>query len=139
LTLEEKIWAKVGTAHILRHKCLAWEHGKQCLICAEFCAYDALQFKMIADIPVAVPFVDETKCSGCGMCEHNCPVQARSAIVIEPMGAIRLASGSYRERGSEMGLSLSIRRKEAGKHPLDQGDGNTEDLDHQALPPGFTD
>lgn len=139
LPLEEKIWAKVGTAHILRHKCLAWEHGKQCLICAEFCAYDALQFKMIAGIPVAVPFVDETKCSGCGMCEHNCPVQARSAIVIEPMGAIRLASGSYRERGREMGLSLSIRRKEAGKHPLDQGDGNTEDLDHQALPPGFTD
>jgi MauM/NapG family ferredoxin protein len=139
LPLEEKIWARVGTAHILRHKCLAWEHGKKCLVCAEFCPFEALEFRMTPEIPVAVPFVDETKCSGCGMCEHNCPVQARSAVVIEPMGAIRLASGSCRERGREMGLSLSIRRKEAGKHPLDHGDGNTEDLDHQALPPGFTD
>jgi MauM/NapG family ferredoxin protein len=139
LSLEEKTWAKIGTAHVLRHKCIAWEHGKKCLICAELCVYDALKFKMVPELSVAVPFVDENKCSGCGVCEHNCPVMARSAIIVEPMGALRLRSGSYRERGHEMGLSLSVRRKGTYESSLPGGGEHEETLDPAGLPPGFTD
>jgi MauM/NapG family ferredoxin protein len=136
LPLAEKIWAKIGTAHILRHKCLAWEFGKKCLICDEFCSYNALDFKMVDDIPVAVPFVDESKCSGCGLCEHNCPVQARAAIVVEPMGSLRLATGSYPVRGREIGLDLNLRRGRGDRLVHYQEESTI--LDDTGLPPGFS-
>lgn len=139
LALEEKIWARVGTAHVLRDRCIAWEQGKKCLICAEFCTYGAVEFKTMAGIPVSVPFVHEKRCIGCGLCEHNCPVQARSAIVVEPMGAMRLREGSYREKGLEMGLSLSIRRKGAGEAVLFQAEKPEDGRTDGGLPPGFAD
>jgi ferredoxin len=139
LPLEEKIWARVGTAHVLRDRCIAWEQGKKCLICAEFCTYGAVEFKTIAGLPVPVPFVHEKRCSGCGLCEHNCPVQARSAIIVEPMGAMRFRDGSYQERGREMGLSLSVRRKEAAETMPFQGNKEEGGSTSDELPPGFTD
>jgi len=104
------MWAKVGTAHILKHKCLVWEFGKKCLICDEFCPYNAVEFKMVPEIPIVVPYVNETKCNGCGFCEHHCPVQAKAAIVVEPMGSLRLNSGSFRKKGLEVGLSLDVKQ-----------------------------
>ncbi|QLA15969.1 4Fe-4S binding protein [Desulfolutivibrio sulfoxidireducens] len=131
---EEKMWARMGTAHVLRHKCLAWEFDKKCLVCDEVCPYNALQFLMIEGHSVAVPFVLEDKCTGCGWCERHCPVTAKPAIVVEPMGAARLAAGSYREAGQAAGLR--IERRPAGPYrdptqaPSGQGPND--------LPPGFS-
>ena len=136
LSLEEKTWAKVGTAHILRHKCLAWEFGKKCLICDEFCAYNAVEFKMVPEIPIAVPFVNESKCSGCGLCEHHCPVQAKAAIVVEPMGALRLKNESYRKRGLEVGLSLDVRQDKDQGPAIYEWDSFSSG--EPGLPPGFS-
>lgn len=133
LTMEEKIWAKMGTAHILKHKCLAWEFGKKCMVCDEVCPYNAIEFKVTPGSSVAVPFVNESKCSGCGFCEHFCPVHATAAIVVEPMGAVRIETGSHREKAEQMGLSLQIKTaqdREPEPYPLNEADEG-------GLPPGF--
>ncbi|MGC9323666.1 MAG: 4Fe-4S binding protein [Desulfomonilia bacterium] len=135
LSLEEKTCAKVGTAYVIRHKCLAWEFDQACLICDEVCPYGAIGLKTVPEIQVAVPFVDEKKCNGCGFCEYYCPVQAGSAIVVEPMDEIRLESGSYCDRARELGFSF--REKQPLEHvPGQQGPDAGES--RRVLPPGFT-
>jgi len=134
----DRLWAKVGTAHILRQKCLAWEFDRKCLVCDEVCPYDAIDLKPEPGRKVAVPFVVENRCSGCGFCEHHCPVEARPAIVVEPMEALRLSAGSYRQQGRAIGLDLVLRtqKRASGEkgavYPLD------EYQDGQGLPPGFS-
>jgi len=111
LNKTERIWAKTGTAMINRQKCLAWEEQKPCLVCDEVCPFKAVKFKRIEGNAVAVPEVNETKCAGCGYCEHYCPVQNQAAIIVTPNGTLRLAKGSYEEQGRLRGLELSIRPK----------------------------
>jgi len=128
----ERLWAKTGTAQVLRHKCLAWEFNRKCLVCDEVCPYNALEFRRAEGLDVAVPHVIEDKCTGCGWCERHCPVTAVPAIVVEPMGALRLADGSYREAGQSEGLRIERRPKKRHIDPAapvrNGGDG---------LPPGF--
>jgi ferredoxin len=133
ISREDKIWAKIGTAQVLRQKCLAWEFGKRCLVCDETCPYDAVEFRQVPDIRVAVPFINENRCSGCGYCEFSCPVQGKAAIVVEPMEAIRIETGSYRKRAEAAGLSLRLQPKKPGLP--DPPAGGEED---SGLPPGFT-
>jgi ferredoxin len=137
LSAEEKIWARVGTAQVLRRKCLAWEFDRGCLVCDEVCPYNAIDLRRIPGQVEAVPFVDERRCAGCGFCEHHCPVEARSAIIVEPMEALRLSRGSYREIASAAGMDLRLHEKgetESSISPFDafESDGNG------GLPPGFT-
>jgi polyferredoxin len=132
LPLEEKRYAKIGTASIMRQKCIAWEYGKACLICDEVCPYGAISLLQVSGIAVAVPYVEESRCNGCGFCEYYCPVQAKAAIVVEPMDAIRLDKGSYRESSKELGLSIE---------PKQQGSDGPKDSSQapdETLPPGFT-
>jgi ferredoxin len=136
LSPAERIWAKVGTAQVLRHKCLAWEFDRKCLVCDEVCPFDAIELKRIPDLKVGVPFVNEKRCSGCGFCEHHCPVEAQPAIVVEPMEALRLESGSYRGRGRAIGLNLRIR---ATRHQPVEADHAADDDADDTLPPGFSD
>lgn len=130
LSGEEKIWAKIGTAQILRHRCLAWEFDKKCLVCDEVCPFGAVTLQRVPGISSAVPFVDETRCSGCGFCEFHCPVQHQSAIEITPMSALRITTGSYRETGRRQGLALELKRHR-------QTDSAPE-AQFNSLPPGFT-
>jgi ferredoxin len=130
----EKIWAKIGTAQILRHKCLAWEFDRRCLVCDEVCPYDAISLNSVPEAKVPAPFVNESRCSGCGFCEHYCPVQARAAIIVEPMEALRIGEGSFREKARAAGLDLRIdRRPPAEPYP----DAEPEAAE-AGLPPGFT-
>ena len=138
LHLEEKMKAKVGTARLFRQKCFAWELNKKCLICDEVCPFDAIEFRKPADKRIAVPFINENKCFGCGYCQFYCPVQAIPAIVVEPMQALRLSEGSYRSAAREMGYSLEIKKADAHAIYLDQEDSFAPQLDGRGLPPGFT-
>jgi MauM/NapG family ferredoxin protein len=104
LTLEEKSFAKVGTARIDKTRCIAWEQDKKCLICDEICPYNAIVSQFMTGHSVTVPVIDEDKCNGCGYCECKCPVTGESAIIVEPLGELRLASGSYKEKARELGL-----------------------------------
>jgi len=97
LPLEEKMYAKIGTAVIDRHRCIAWEQDKLCLICDEICPYDAVEFRIVDNFtgPFKRPFVLEDKCVGCGWCEHKCPINGRAAIEVYAIGEERFAKGSY--------------------------------------------
>jgi ferredoxin len=123
LPVKERLWAKTGTAVIYKEKCLAWEHKKRCMVCDEVCPFKAVEFRFEAGNPVTVPEVHEERCTGCGYCEHFCPVQNRSAIRISPMGAIRLAKGSYLETAKGQGLNFSLRKATTFEFPpVQKGD-----------------
>ena len=125
LSPAERLWAKTGTAVIVRQKCLAWEFQEQCMVCDEVCPYDAVEFKDEPGNPQPVPHVIENKCSGCGYCEHYCPIQNEAAIVVVPMGELRLREGSYEEHGRSLGLKIALRP--AGDYaPLPEGEGGTQ-------------
>ena len=105
LDLEEKKHAKIGTAVILKEKCLVWEQDRSCLICDEQCPYNAIVFKVVDGF--RRPFVLENKCNGCGFCEHKCPVEGEAAIVVRPLGEVRLKEGSYVEEARITDLELA--------------------------------
>ncbi|MDD5225271.1 MAG: 4Fe-4S dicluster domain-containing protein [bacterium] len=104
LTLEEKKHARIGTAVIRKEKCIAWEKNRLCLICDEACPYNAIVFKMVEGRKR--PFLDASKCNGCGICEKVCPIQGESAITVSSQGEIRLRRGSYREEARRRNLEF---------------------------------
>jgi MauM/NapG family ferredoxin protein len=132
LLLEEKQQAKMGTAVVLRQKCLAWEQDKRCVVCQEVCPYGAVSLRRVSGYRAPVPVVKAERCFGCGACECHCPV-ASPAIVAEAVGALRLRTGSYVEAAREAQLILELTPKDAnGALP------GGEELPEGALPPGFT-
>jgi NAD-dependent dihydropyrimidine dehydrogenase PreA subunit len=149
LPLIEKQHAKVGTAWIMRQTCLVWEQDKKCLVCDEACPYDAIVFQPVPGLINAAPVVVENRCLGCGWCETRCPVEGASAIRVNVIGEIRLASGSYVEKAREYGLVFKVKDKAEDK----LAPGTFEDLEspseevprvpspepgQEELPPGFT-
>jgi len=132
LQLEEKQWAKMGTAVVLRQKCLAWEEDKRCVVCQEVCLYGAISLRSLPGHLAPVPFVKADRCFGCGACEYHCPVTS-PAIVMEALGALRLRKGSYIEAAREARLTLELAPKDAKNW---QPGG--EEVPEGILPPGFT-
>ena len=124
----EKMWAKMGTAVIDTDTCLAWAHDQSCLICDEACPYGAIRLKQVQSQEVALPVVRFEQCTGCGFCEHACPVQAKPSIRVAPMWQMRLETGSYELEGRRLGMDIS----RGGKETLEAEEPS------QGLPPGFT-
>ena len=149
LPLIEKNHAKTGTAWINRQNCLVWERDKKCLVCDEVCPYGAVSFQPVPDRKNAAPFVLENRCLGCGWCESKCPIEGASAIRVNVVGEIRLASGSYIEKAREYGM-LFRQRKLDSEHlgpgtfesstPPSIGGSppETTQSPDESLPPGFT-
>jgi len=145
LSLEEKSFAKVGTARIDKTRCIAWEQDKKCLICDEICPYNAIVSQFVAGHTITVPVIDEDKCNGCGYCECKCPVAGESAIIVEPSGELRLASGSYKEKARELGLVFHAKDRVEDhtilNRDLQEGRGQPEAptaKEEKELPAGFT-
>ncbi len=129
LGIDEKSRAKIGTAAVIKKKCIAWEEGRPCLVCDEVCPYGAVELEYTAGSKTAVPFVDEKRCNGCGLCEHACPVEGRSAIVVSPDGALRLEEGSYILAAKRAGYEFELKQPQEYGEPPRKGAGR--------LPPGF--
>ncbi len=146
LDLEEKKHAKVGTARILKTRCIAWEQDRTCLICDEICPYNAISNRFVAGHGVTVPVIDENRCNGCGFCENKCPVNGEAAVIVEPLGEIRLATASYLKEARKRGLVYQAkghvedhfildRPREEGRlknEPSEEKKG-----EEMPLPPGF--
>jgi ferredoxin-type protein NapF len=97
---------KMGLANVNRSTCVAYNGGRDCIVCAEVCPYSAVVFKDTFDdtlpkdpnLPLEhkdasgkednrgrmkrVPTVDEKLCTGCGICEYHCPVLPDHSIVV---------------------------------------------------------
>ena len=104
LDLEEKTHAKLGTAVLKKEMCLVWAQDKLCLICDEICPYHAIVFRTIDGY--RRPFVVASHCNGCGYCEQRCPVEGESAIVVTPIGQIRMRTGSYVAEAKKLQLDF---------------------------------
>ena len=101
------------------------------MVCDEVCPYDAVEFKLEPGYRFAVPHVEESRCAGCGSCEHYCPVQHRSAIVVTAMGEMRQNEGSFADSGKRQGLVLRLR----ATAPPETGESASGEM--PAVAPGF--
>ena len=97
LPLDEKTYAKMGTAVIDKNRCIAWEQDKVCLICDEACPFNAISSfnETIQGNTLLRPFVNEIICTGCGLCEARCPIEGPAAIEVFSIGEERKNKGSY--------------------------------------------
>jgi len=124
LDLDEKRYAKLGTAIIDPTRCIVWADERHCLVCDEHCPYNAIYFREDAQ-GKRRPYVDLPRCNGCGQCETACPVDGGGAIIIRPDNQIRLAEGSYvaeaRRRGYRFEQGYARDVLEAPAAPVDQG------------------
>jgi len=76
---DEKLQTAIGLARIDKKRCIAWEKGELCVVCQEFCPYQAIietQHK-----GVNCPIIDADKCRGCGACESQCPAQPIAIVI----------------------------------------------------------
>lgn len=81
---DEKWRTQIGIARVKKGKCLAWKDKEYCMVCDEYCPYNAIDTVWIGD--VACPVVNEALCRGCGACEGACPaIRAGKAIVVNPV------------------------------------------------------
>ncbi len=71
LTVARKQQTAIGLAQVCRSACIAWEKGEYCVVCQEFCPYQAII--EVEHNGVLCPIVDADKCRGCGACESQCP------------------------------------------------------------------
>ncbi|MBR4170493.1 MAG: 4Fe-4S binding protein [Kiritimatiellae bacterium] len=82
ITVEQKHETPMGRAVVYRDKCVAWAKKEYCVVCQEYCPYQAVIEK--PQDGVMVPVIDADKCRGCGACESACPADP-IAIIIRPI------------------------------------------------------
>ncbi|MFQ3550261.1 MAG: 4Fe-4S dicluster domain-containing protein, partial [Armatimonadota bacterium] len=96
IELNEKHYIFIGRAVIDRSHCIAWNSDKVCLVCDEFCSYNAIFWEKING--VKRPFIDEHRCVGCGICEKACPIQPLAAIRVFSFGDKRNQTRDQQKR-----------------------------------------
>lgn len=79
---------RIGTAAVNRAKCIAWNEGKECLVCYERCSYGAIEIDSRGRPRVVVD-----KCTGCGACQSTCVTCPDPAIVVYPLGTAPESGG----------------------------------------------
>jgi polyferredoxin len=111
ITAKEKGWAvdvsiaakpvRLGTAFYDRGRCLPWAMATDCIVCEEWCPTSPKAIYLRpADVidaagdlkQVKQPYLDPSRCVGCGACEHACPVQDRPAVYVTSVGESRSRS-----------------------------------------------
>lgn len=90
---DEKWRTQMGVAKVKKGKCLAWADNEYCMVCDEYCPYNAIETVWKGD--VACPVVDPEICRGCGACEGACPAyRAGKAIFVYPTQPQRELEGT---------------------------------------------
>ncbi|MCC7492619.1 MAG: 4Fe-4S dicluster domain-containing protein [Fimbriimonadaceae bacterium] len=87
-----------GTAFYDRGRCLPWAMDTSCAVCEEVCPVSPKAiFTRHVDIvdrqgqpqTIKRPYIDPTRCIGCGICEHECPVVDLRAVRVSAVGESR--------------------------------------------------
>jgi MauM/NapG family ferredoxin protein len=96
LPLEEKRKTVIGIARIDKTRCITWAEGRDCIVCEEMCPIPEKAIRLGGEGEGKGqgqgrgadngrhPRVIEELCTGCGICEHQCPVAGESAIRVFP-------------------------------------------------------
>ncbi|MBN2099025.1 MAG: 4Fe-4S binding protein [Dehalococcoidia bacterium] len=93
LSLTEKQQAVIGKAEIDQDRCVPWSQGVNCIVCQEMCPVPekAIELEEVIrtnseglETTVLLPLVVRERCIGCGLCEHQCPVNGEAAIRVYP-------------------------------------------------------
>lgn len=101
LTLPQKQKASMGLAYFDKNLCIPHQRGDDCLVCEEHCPVSdkAIKFDLRevtqpsgARRLVKLPYVDRTLCTGCGICEHKCPLPGKPGVFVTNEGAFRKTS-----------------------------------------------
>lgn len=79
LTVAQKQQVAIGTARLDKKKCIAWEKGEYCVVCQEFCPYQAIT--EVEQNGVMCPVIEKGKCRGCGACESQCPALPIAIVI----------------------------------------------------------
>lgn len=91
LPLEEKKRQVVGKAVLDKNHCLPFAKGVNCIVCEEHCPIPRKAIRATTEQAIDAagrpfvlrkPYVVDELCNGCGICEHVCPLEGKSAIEI---------------------------------------------------------
>ena len=81
----------MGLAVVDKLACVSWKGDVLCRTCYNVCPFPNAAIRLDDFRPV----IDETRCTGCGLCVHGCPVTRSDgfrAINIEPIYSFRITS-----------------------------------------------
>jgi MauM/NapG family ferredoxin protein len=105
ISAEAKTAMQIGLAVIDRSRCLPWARGERCVICLDACPsdYGAVELRPTPAGPFH-PHVKESLCTGCGICEHKCPLEGDAAIQVVAASEIIIRE-SDRSPGRRLGAT----------------------------------
>jgi len=102
IAMETKQKLRMGMAYFDKSRCIPWYTQQDCLVCEEHCPLPdkAIKFDIReARTPsgsfrvVKFPYVDETLCTGCCICENKCPVVGEKGIFVTSANNERIKPG----------------------------------------------
>ncbi len=91
LPVEAKKREVIGKAVIDRNHCLPYAEGVNCIVCEEHCPIPqkAIRAETVQAVDAAgrefvlrKPYVVASLCTGCGICEHVCPLEGKPGIEV---------------------------------------------------------
>lgn len=82
LSKQVKQTTRIGLAHWVASRCVAFVDDEACGACAEHCPVGALTMEEVPGRNAKVPHVNPDLCIGCGACQNICPVRPAAAIVV---------------------------------------------------------
>lgn len=81
MALPDKQLTQMGTAALVREKCIVFTKKTACGACAEHCPTGSVRMVPSAT-GIPEPVFDEAICVGCGACHHICPALPEKSITV---------------------------------------------------------